>query len=84
MSVEEARGLGRSLRAELEEDRLTWRRQRLEMVLAVLRERAAERERSGDGVPPPLRAAIADFGRELGALRRAGQTPVPQSPPQIS
>jgi hypothetical protein len=74
MSVQHERGFGRSLRADLERDRNTLRRRRLEMVMAVLRERAAERERSGVGVPPPLRAAIADFGRELGALGRTRHT----------
>ena len=41
MSVQQERRFGRSLRAEVERDRNTLRRRRLEMVTAVLRERAA-------------------------------------------
>jgi hypothetical protein len=78
MSREGDRQVGRSLRADLESDRFGWRRRRLEMVLSVLREREAERERRGEPVPPPLRAAIQGFGRELGGLRR--ERPPSQTP----
>jgi hypothetical protein len=56
MSTQQERGFGRSLRADLERDRKTLQRRRLEMVTAVLRERAVER---------------ADLGRGLGALGRS-------------
>jgi hypothetical protein len=73
---ERAQSTAGSLRADLEQQRRAGRRERLESVLAVQRERAAERQRARVPVPPPLRAAIADFGGDLGRRsRRAGAAP---------
>jgi hypothetical protein len=58
MSVREERGFGRSLRAELERDRNTLRRRRLELVTAVLRERAAFGRELG-ALSPPRRTRTA-------------------------
>jgi hypothetical protein len=79
MSVDQERRLGRSLRADRDQGNLRTRRQRLEIVMAVLRERAAKRQRSVEAVPPPLRAATADYPSELGAARRSERHAPPKS-----
>jgi hypothetical protein len=58
-----------TLANELDHVRLRHRARRVEAALAVLRLRESERKRAGAPVPPALREALADFGRELGTLR---------------
>jgi len=62
-------GGARTLGSQLERDRLEQRAVRVRQVLHALRERADARDSAG-GAPRPLRAAIEDFGRELGELER--------------
>lgn len=59
----------RTLRDQLERDRLEQRAARVRQVIHALRERAEARDTAG-GAPRPLRAAIEDFGRELAQLER--------------
>ena len=51
---------------ELEHRRLVLRARRLGQVLATLNQRQSE---LGDATPAGLRAALADFGRELADVR---------------
>jgi hypothetical protein len=60
----------------LERDRLEQRAARVRQVMQALRERAEARETAG-AAPRPLRAAIEDFGRELGELERRLRQPGP-------
>jgi hypothetical protein len=57
---------GRSLGSDLERQRLERRVARVRQVIGALRERAETRPVT----PPPLAAAIRDFGQELGSLER--------------
>jgi hypothetical protein len=52
------------------EHRLVDRSRQIQAALDVLREHAAARERQRKPVPAELRAAIAQFGSELGSARR--------------
>jgi hypothetical protein len=58
------------LATALEADRLRHRAQRMELVVARLRERVEDRRRRGEPVPMPLGQAIDDFETELRAVRR--------------
>ena len=53
-----------------ERSRLVDRARRIDAVLATLRKHAAAQERERQGVPVELRQAIAEFGHELGSVRR--------------
>ncbi|HEX6388462.1 MAG TPA: hypothetical protein VFZ89_03420 [Solirubrobacteraceae bacterium] len=53
----------------LETDRLALRARRIEQVIAALRDRERVREAYDGSAPRPLRQAIADFDRELAAIR---------------
>lgn len=57
-----------------ERDQIEQRAARVRQVLHALRERADARDHAAGprpgGAPPPLRAAIEDFGRELAELER--------------
>ncbi|QEC47949.1 hypothetical protein FSW04_10460 [Baekduia soli] len=59
---------GMTLGSALERRRLEVRAGRMEQVLAALRRRESIYAKEG-AVPPPLRAAIRDFGLELDAVR---------------
>jgi hypothetical protein len=62
-----------TLGARLERDRLQDRAARLDRVVTVLRARAYE---YGDGAAPtPLKHSLADFQRELAAVRQQLRTP---------
>ena len=64
-----------------ERSRLVDRARRIDAVLATLRKHAAAQERERHGVPAELREAIAEFGHELGSVRKrakgvhSGRTP---------
>mgnify|MGYP001295898029 CR=1 FL=1 len=55
---------------QLEEERLRHRARRIERVLTELKDRAVYRHAVTGTTPPGLQRAIADFGRELDAVRR--------------
>jgi hypothetical protein len=55
--------------ARLERDRLEHRAARLQGVVAVLRERAADARRAGGRPARGLSLALGDFDRELRAVR---------------
>jgi hypothetical protein len=57
------------MNAQLERDRLVHRAIRLQAVVAVLRERAAEARRTGERPARGLTAALGDFERDLRAVR---------------
>jgi hypothetical protein len=59
-----------TLGALLERDRLLHRAQRIERVIAALRDRAVYRHEVTGTTPLPLHAAMADFHRELAVLKR--------------
>jgi hypothetical protein len=54
----------------LERDRLLHRAQRIERVIAALRDRAVYRHEVTGVTPVPLHLAMADFHQELTVLRR--------------
>lgn len=58
-----------------ERSRLVERARRIDAVLQALRRHAAERERQRQRVPAELREAIAEFGQELGSVRRRAKRP---------
>lgn len=60
-------GLSATLGARLERDRLQDRAARLDRVVTVLRARA--RDYGDGGAPAALRHSLADFQRELAAVR---------------
>ena len=53
-----------------DQQRLVDRAHRVDAALDVLRRQAAARERQRRPVPAELREAIAEFGSELGSVRR--------------
>jgi hypothetical protein len=53
-----------------QDQRLMDRARRVDAALAVLRRHAAARERQRKPVPAELREAIAEFGSELGSVRK--------------
>jgi hypothetical protein len=59
-----------TLGSRLERDRLLHRAQRIERVIAALRERSVYRHELTGTTPPPLGSAMADFNGELVRLKR--------------
>ena len=70
-------------RRELDLARLAARERRLGLVLEILNGRRAEYRGSTGSAPAGLRESIADFGEQLGEVRRrqAEQTRAPQEAP---
>jgi hypothetical protein len=56
--------------ARLERERLQHRAQRVDRVIAALRDRAVYRHDATGATPAPLKAAMADFNHELTRVRR--------------
>lgn len=58
------------IRRELDLARLAARERRLRLVMDILGARDAEHQRAREPTPPGLRQSIADFGEQLGDVRR--------------